>query len=384
MRLKLATRFSATIAGVLALSMLSSMAALCAAYRVNIRLDETARESMPDVRAEEAEIALLQRSTLLGAFLLDHGNPVWREELRQVQPRFRNWIAAVRGVPFVPEEEEALLRRLEKTWADLDARQEEAVALYNKGEADKAKTLLLTEVSGRLSGEVYDLCGQLIAVNTRYVQRITARARRRVRVTTWVVGASAALTLVLGGMLLWLFFYRVLRPLRGMVADAQLFRADRGDGDKASEEDELRSVGSHFRSLMSDVADTRSRLERSRHRLLTAEKLAAVGKLAAGVAHEIRNPLTAIKMWLFSIQEAIKGDAELDRKFAIVSEEIARLENIIRDFLEFSRPPAPPADRRTWGRSSKRRWSCSGRACRKGRSMLPFSRPAGCPPCWPT
>ena len=38
---------------------------------------------------------------------------------------------------------------------------------------------------------------------------------------------------------------------------------------------------------------------------LVAEKLASVGKLAASVAHEIRNPLTAMKMWLFSLQEAV-------------------------------------------------------------------------------
>ena len=50
---------------------------------------------------------------------------------------------------------------------------------------------------------------------------------RRMRETTWVVGVSSVLTLLLGGFLLWLFFYRVLFPLRGMVADAQFYRGDR-------------------------------------------------------------------------------------------------------------------------------------------------------------
>jgi signal transduction histidine kinase len=88
------------------------------------------------------------------------------------------------------------------------------------------------------------------------------------------------------------------------------------------------------------VADTRSSLERSRTRLLVAEKLASVGKLAASVAHEIRNPLTAMKMWLFSLQESVRGNPETDHKLGIISEEINRLDHIIRDFLEFSRPPA--------------------------------------------
>ena len=166
-----------------------------------------------------------------------------------------------------------------------------------------------------------------------------------------MVGISSVLTLLLGGFLLWLFFYRVLFPLRGMVADAQLYRGDRHAADKGSEEDELRMMGNHLRNLMSDVSDTRSRLERSRNQLLVAEKLASVGKLAASVAHEIRNPLTAMKMWLFSIQEAVRGNADLGRKLGIISEEIARLESIVRDFLEFSRPLtlALPAARRRRG-----------------------------------
>ena len=186
-----------------------------------------------------------------------------------------------------------------------------------------------------MSKDAYDLCEQLIASNDHYVKQIMERADTRIRVTTWVVALSVCLTLGLGGTLVWMFLYRVLLPLRGMVADARLFRgADGGTTD----EDELRSMGSYFRELMSDVTDTRSRLERSRLRLAAAEKLAAVGKLAATVAHEIRNPLTAMEMWLFAIQEEVRGDAELERQLGIISEEITRLENIIRNFLEFSRP----------------------------------------------
>ena len=165
------------------------------------------------------------------------------------------------------------------------------------------------------------------------------RADARIHRTALMVGISVLLTIGFAGGLLWLFFYRVIFPLRGMMADAQLFRGGRCDTGKESNEDELHAMGHYLRDLMSDVTDTRSRLERSRNRLLNAEKLASVGKIAASVAHEIRNPLTAMKMWLFSIQEAAEGNADLLGKLAIVSEEIARLEGIVRNFLEFSRPP---------------------------------------------
>ncbi len=46
-----------------------------------------------------------------------------------------------------------------------------------------------------------------------------------------------------------------------------------------------------------------------------------------------------MKMWLFSIQESVRGNPDLERKLAIVSEETTRLDRIVRDFLEFARPP---------------------------------------------
>ncbi len=90
---------------------------------------------------------------------------------------------------------------------------------------------------------------------------------------------------------------------------------------------------------MVDVAETRTTLQETHRRMLNAEKLAAVGKLAASVAHEMRNPLSSMKMWLYSIRKTASVDPALDRKLGIVSDEITRLESIVRNFLEFSRPP---------------------------------------------
>jgi signal transduction histidine kinase len=89
------------------------------------------------------------------------------------------------------------------------------------------------------------------------------------------------------------------------------------------------------------IAPMQVQLVESRQLVERQEKLASLGMLAAGVAHEIRNPLTAIKAWLYLQQKHLApgtpeyGDAEL------IGREINRLERIVKDFLQFARPSEP-------------------------------------------
>jgi signal transduction histidine kinase len=64
-----------------------------------------------------------------------------------------------------------------------------------------------------------------------------------------------------------------------------------------------------------------------------------VGKLATEVAHSIRSPMTSINMRLFSLQRSLDLTENQSEDFEVVAEEMRRLDNIVRNFLEFSRPP---------------------------------------------
>lgn len=70
-----------------------------------------------------------------------------------------------------------------------------------------------------------------------------------------------------------------------------------------------------------------------------SEKLAVIGQLAAGVAHEIGNPLTAISSVVQLLQRK-SGDHQLNEHLAQVKENIDRISKIVRELVDFSRPPS--------------------------------------------
>jgi len=338
MSLTLANKVCISVGGVILLAVLSSVVALLSSWHVGELMHQTVSENLPSVRAaEKLESALLEQRGFVSSYLLDGGNTKWLSDLREREPNLHKWLGRAHETAHTPEEQ-AILKNLEGVYRQYDAKRDEVVALYDGGEAEAAEKLLVNEVT-LLYNRAYELCEDFITANERYVDAAVDDARRRIRWVSWAVGGCVLLTVGLGAVLLWLFFYGVVFPVRAMVADARGFAGEAASAGQPLPTDELRAVGVYLRNLMTDVADTRTTLERSRGQLKDAEKLASVGKLAASVAHEIRNPLTAIKMWLFSIQKQAVGDEELTRKVGIVSAEIGRLESIVRNFLEFSRPP---------------------------------------------
>ena len=97
------------------------------------------------------------------------------------------------------------------------------------------------------------------------------------------------------------------------------------------------------------IAPLQVQLVESRKLAERQEKLASLGMLAAGVAHEIRNPLTAIKAWFYMQQKRLEADTPEFSDANIIVNEIGRLERIVKDVLQFARPSEPklaavPAD----------------------------------------
>ena len=89
------------------------------------------------------------------------------------------------------------------------------------------------------------------------------------------------------------------------------------------------------------IAPLRTKLVHSQNLLERQEKLATLGTLAAGIAHEIRNPLTSLKARLYTLEKHLQIVPAARKDTDIINAEISRLERIVQDVLSFARPSDP-------------------------------------------
>jgi signal transduction histidine kinase len=95
------------------------------------------------------------------------------------------------------------------------------------------------------------------------------------------------------------------------------------------------------RQMEEKIQKTTADLRKTEAQLIRSEKLAALGQLAAGIAHEIRNPLTSINILIHSMTETLSSGDSSKEDLKVIEEEINRINEIVDQFLRFAKP-APP------------------------------------------
>jgi signal transduction histidine kinase len=109
---------------------------------------------------------------------------------------------------------------------------------------------------------------------------------------------------------------------------------------------ELEQAQRHYHEQLKKEVEARTRdLEQVQEKLIRAERLAAVGELASGVGHELRNPLNVIRncAYLLNIALTEKGDEEAAGTLKVLDKQVDIANKIVTDLLDFTRitPPSP-------------------------------------------
>ncbi|TVM03377.1 MAG: hypothetical protein CV087_05375 [Candidatus Brocadia sp. WS118] len=134
--------------------------------------------------------------------------------------------------------------------------------------------------------------------------------------------------------------------------------------------DEKEKIMAQLRDHIKDLYNTNKELKETQERLVRSEKLAAVGKLASGVGHELRNPLGAVKNALFLLKKNVSAahvqseSQKVNTLMEIIEKETDRGIKIVNDLLGFSRtakPTVSPANVRTIIESSLSRIKIPGK-----------------------
>jgi signal transduction histidine kinase len=144
-------------------------------------------------------------------------------------------------------------------------------------------------------------------------------------------------------LMLWFIFLMAVCSVTAFL-DAYRSLAEAQAGLRDANEHLEATVQQRTAALRSEIAE-RQRVEEAKiqaERLLERqEKLAVLGTLTAGIAHEIRNPLTSLKARLYTLDKHLHAAPAARRDTDIINAEISRLERIVQDALSFARPADP-------------------------------------------
>lgn len=129
--------------------------------------------------------------------------------------------------------------------------------------------------------------------------------------------------------------FRVIRPMRNLVlATEQVAAGDLSQEIPVHSHDELGQLSQSFNTMIRSLRDIQKEL-------VASEKLVSLGRLSAGVAHEIRNPLNAMKGAITYLQRRRADDPLVSEYTAIIAEEVDRLSQFVSDFLLYARQSGP-------------------------------------------
>jgi two-component system, NtrC family, sensor kinase len=174
------------------------------------------------------------------------------------------------------------------------------------------------------------------------IDALSTEARERELQSIWALAVLAALTLAVG-VIVSLHVRRLLAPLARVTERARaVARGDLIAREVQTTDDEIGQLEAAFEKMVSGLSQAQALA-------LSNERLAAIGKMAAHVTHEIRNPLSAMGLNVELLAEELAAPrehdgtqrAEVGSLLAAIQREVQRLEQLSEEYLRVARLPQP-------------------------------------------
>jgi len=204
------------------------------------------------------------------------------------------------------------------------------------------------DLAERLDQNVLAPSIRLRKYNTDQVEEADGENRTIVHNLTWVllaVGLGAPVSGLLLGYAMARRLHQSIYQLSVRIRDAAGRLNSELKPISLDEIGDFPDLHVQLHSVIQEIERVVTELHQREREVLRAEQLAAVGQVAAGVAHEIRNPLTSVKMLVQTGLEGTPPSGLPPEDLAVMETEIRRMEQCIQMFLDFARPPR--AERRS-------------------------------------
>lgn len=294
--------------------------------------DRILAENVASIRAaHEMEAVAWRMQSLVVESVKDH-RPASESDLVVLEREFEASLHAAEGAIRDPQEKslvsmiQAAFRTYRREWRGL---------CLNPGQSNIQLPGLLRELS-----LITEPCDQLMKLNERLMNDA---ALSRTRWSQWV-GLGRIVTVLIGPTIGIVLGYRLAQQLRRSMTQLSVQLHDvagelweevgvfelKAELDMPALHKQLAVISERIRGVVEELRVTRREAVR-------AERLAAVGELAAGVAHELRNPLTSLKL-LLQTAEHRQGQSLAPRALQVMLEETLRMEDTIQGLLDFARP----------------------------------------------
>ena len=329
-RTSLSQRFYLTLSALVGFSLLGAGVMIWYTYQIQNLLAGISDRGIAALNAAQSlETALVNQKGFVTYYFLD-GDPNWLRQLGEYRQIFTTRLAEARRLADTADLVESIAK-IESEYRQYIEAKDRVIAYYRQGQRDAGRQLH-PSVRERFFS-ILERCDAYKTQHNQKIAQMTAVARQEAFRLRIIAAAAIVICLGCAGLLAFILGVQILRPLQRLTQTTGKQALPGG------KQDVMAALHRSVQDLIDDVDQTQSELAKSREHLLQSEKMAMVGKLAAGMAHSIRNPFTSIKMRLFSLNRTLGLTADQKEDFEVISEEIRHVDTIVQNFLEFSRPP---------------------------------------------